>query len=276
MSPTRCAVLGSPIAHSVSPALHTAAYRTLGLTDWQYERHQVDADSLAGFVDQLGPQWRGLSLTMPLKQAALELGQVDPAAALVGAGNTLLLPERTVHNTDIVGLVRALQYAGVERVGTVTLLGSGATSRSALASVAELGANKIVVVARRPHRTEPLQRIAAELGIGVQVLGWAEVLTDPTLLGEVDLTISGVVAGAADPLAAVLAERSGAVFDVIYDPWPTPLAQAAQRAGRTVCHGLDLLVHQAVAQVELMTGHSVDPAVLMSAGRSALGLSTDL
>lgn len=269
-------MLGSPVEHSLSPALHTAAYAELGLTDWRYGRHRVEPAGLAGFVDGLDETWRGLSLTMPLKESVLELGPADRYAELVGAGNTLLLPERTVHNTDVPGLVQALRHAGVTAADTVTILGTGATSRSALASVAELGADRVLLVARTPAKAEPLRRLASELGIDLRVLDWVEAVERPTELPGCDLTVSGVVAGAADALAAPLAERSAAVFDVIYNPWPTELARAAAGAGRTVCHGLDLLVHQAVEQVRLMTGLAVDPDVLMSAGRSELGLPGDL
>lgn len=275
-SVVHCAVLGSPVDHSLSPALHRAAYRALGLTGWDYQRHRVEAAELAGFVDGLDPHWRGLSLTMPLKEAALELGPVDRHCALVGAANTVLLPERTVHNTDVPGLVLALRAAGVERVDSVTLLGTGATCRSALASVAELGARKVLVVARTPAKAAPLRELAATLGVGLDVAEWTEVEADRARLPEADLTVSGVVAGAADTLAERVVAHSNAVFDVIYHLWPTRLAEAAERADRILCHGLDLLVHQATEQVRLMTGHTVDPEVLMSAGRSELGLSGDL
>jgi hypothetical protein len=98
----RCAVLGSPIQHSLSPALHRAAYGYLGL-DWTYDRVEVDERGLAAFVGGLDASWRGLSLTMPLKVAVLELGNVDQLASLAGAGNTLILEggSRTVHNTDV-------------------------------------------------------------------------------------------------------------------------------------------------------------------------------
>lgn len=271
-----CAVLGSPVEHSLSPVLHRAAYRALGLSGWDYGRHRVEAAELAGFVDGLDASWRGLSLTMPLKEAALDLGPVDRYAELVGAANTLLLPERSVHNTDVPGLALALRAAGVDRVDTVTLLGTGATCRSALASVAELGANRVLVVARTPAKAEPLRELASRLGVALEVAEWGAVTAGGFTLPETDLTVSGVVAGAADALADQVAARSAAVFDVIYHPWPTRLAQAAEQAGRIVCHGLDLLVHQAVEQVRLMTGRAVDASVMMSAGRSELGLPGDL
>lgn len=262
-----CAVLGDPIEHSLSPALHRAAYADLGL-DWEYQRHRVDADGLAGFVAGLDGRWRGLSCTMPLKEAVMSLGTPSRTAALVGVGNTLILDDATVHNTDVEGLQQALRHAGMPEVRTVTLIGSGATARSALVALVDLGATAVTVLARRAEPAAELAALARRIDPGVEVthLPWQQAAE----LGEVDLAVATTVAGAIDPWAELIAERSRFVFDVLYDPWPTPLASAAQAHGRTVVNGLDLLVHQAVGQVRLMTGREVDPAVLMSAGQEAL------
>lgn len=261
-----CAVLGSPIAHSLSPALHRAAYDALGLEHWTYERHELAADDLVGFVVGLTPQWRGLSLTMPLKSAVLSLGAVDELAALVGAGNTLVFDDDgpKVYNTDVGGLVSAVSSAGASGVESVTILGAGATARSSLVSAARLGASRVTLLARTPAKAERLRPLADALGMTLDVAGW------DTDLAPTDLLVSTVTAGAADDRADECAAVAAVVFDAIYDPWPTPLAQAAESAGRTVLNGLDLLVGQAVEQVRLMTGRDVDAAVLLSAGRAAL------
>lgn len=259
-------MLGSPIAHSLSPALHQAAYGVLGL-DWSYDRYEVSEADLTGFVAGCDASWRGLSLTMPLKVAALALGEVDPVAAQAGAANTLVWePEgrRVLFNTDVAGLVWALTRAGVARLPRVTILGAGATARSTLVSVSQLGARTVTVVARTPSRAEPLQVLGAELGVTVDVQQWAAPLP------LADALLNTAVAGAADTLAGAAAASAPLVFDAIYDPWPTPLALAATAAGRTVVSGLDLLVGQALRQLELMTGSSVDPDVLYAAGRAAL------
>jgi shikimate dehydrogenase len=258
-------VLGSPIAHSLSPALHRAAYAALGL-DWTYDRFEVDEDGLSGFVADLDDRWRGLSLTMPLKVAALALGEVDPLAALVGAANTLVLTEgrARLHNTDVGGLVWALQQAGVQEVPRVTVLAAGATARSSLVSAARLGAETVTVVARDPAKVAPLVTLGAELGVVVSALPWSEPLP------PADAVISTAVAGAADGLARAAAASAPVVFDAVYDPWPTRLAEAATAAGCTVVNGLDLLVGQALLQVELMTGRPVEAEVLYAAGRAAL------
>ena len=259
-------MLGSPISHSLSPALHRAAYGVLGL-DWTYDRHEVDEYGLAAFVAGCDASWRGLSLTMPLKVAALALGEVDPLAAQVGAANTLVFEadgSRRLVNTDVGGLVWALQRVGTDRLAEVTLLGAGATARSSLVSVARLGARLVTVVARTPSRAEPLVALGSALGVRMQVRGWSEELP------AADALISTAVAGAADGLAEAAAVSAPVVFDAVYDPWPTRLAVAAEAAGCAVLNGLDLLVGQALLQLELMTGSSVDAEVLYSVGRDAL------
>lgn len=262
----RCAVLGSPIQHSLSPALHRAAYAELGL-DWTYDRFEVREDGLAAFVDGCDASWRGLSLTMPLKAAALGLGEVEPLARQAEAANTLIFEDdgrRRLHNTDVAGLVWALRRAGVERLEHVVVLGAGATARSSLLSVARLGARHVTVVARTPAKAAPLRTLGEELGVTVEVVPWSDSVP------AAHLVLSTAVAGAADALAARAAAAAPVVFDAVYDPWPTVLAAAAEAAGRQVVNGLDLLVGQALLQLELMTGHTVDPAVLYRAGRAAL------
>ncbi len=263
----RCAVLGSPIVHSLSPVLHRAAYAALGLSDWTYERFEMKEDGLAAFVAGCDASWRGLSLTMPLKVVALELGRVDRLAALVGAANTLVFTDDGpwLHNTDVGGLVSAVRRAAGDTVATVTILGSGATARSSLVSASLLGAGRVTVVARDPVKAEGLRSLSRELGLTLSVQGW------DAALPAAELVISTVTAGAADERAETIAASAPVIFDAIYEPWPTPLAAAAERAGRTVLNGLDLLVGQALLQIELMTGRSVDAELLLSAGRTALG-----
>jgi shikimate dehydrogenase len=255
-------VLGSPIAHSRSPDLHRAAYAELGL-DWSYERFEVTAEGLADFVAGLDRSWRGLSLTMPLKVAVLELGVVDDVAREAGAGNTLIFDDdgRRVYNTDVAGLAWAVRRAYPDALRRVTILGSGATARSALLSAVELGAQDVTVLARSPENARPLQMLAADHGLGFEVRPWSA--TVPTA----DLLISAVTAGAADELADEAGRSAPVIFDAIYAPWPTALAEAAARAGATVVRGLDLLVGQALLQIELMTGRPVVPEVLYAALR---------
>jgi shikimate dehydrogenase len=256
----RCAVLGSPIQHSLSPLLHAAAYASLGL-NWTYERVEVDEERLAPFVESLDASWRGLSLTMPLKAAVLELGAVDQLARLAGAGNTLILEAgtRRVYNTDVGGLAWAVREVTLSPLPRVTILGAGGTARAALIAAAQLGAEHVTVVARTPSRAEPLRALSAEVGVAVDITPWSMPLPDA------DFAVSTVVSGAADSIAQAVAASAPLVADVIYDPWPTVLASTAQQAGCTVISGRDLLVGQALLQIELMTGRPVGADVLYAA-----------
>jgi shikimate dehydrogenase len=256
----RCAVLGSPIEHSLSPALHAAAYISLGL-NWSYERVRVDQKQLAPFVDSLDVSWRGLSLTMPLKEAVLELGEVDELARLAGAGNTLILERgtRRVFNTDVGGLTWAVRNVTAAPVPRVTILGAGATARAALIAAAQLGAQQVSVVARTPSRAEPFRALSHDVGVELDIRPWS------TPLPDADLAVSTVISGAADSIAPAAAHSAPVVVDVIYDPWPTVLATTAQQAGCTVISGRDLLVGQALLQIELMTGRPVAADVLYAA-----------
>ncbi|MGH3357140.1 MAG: shikimate dehydrogenase [Nocardioidaceae bacterium] len=270
---TRCAVLGSPVAHSLSPVLHRAAYRELGLA-WEYDAIEVTEEELPDFLDGLRPPWRGLSLTMPLKRAVLPLlDEVSETARAAGAANTLLLDvhgRRTGENTDVPGMVSALEERGVSRVATAVVVGGGATATSAVLALSRMGCHSVTLWVREPARArETLEAAARVTGApSVQVAGAETPVEDQ---GEVDLVLSTIPASAQEPVAVGLAERAAAVFDVLYDPWPTPLARAATSAHRPLVSGLDLLLHQATRQVELMTGCDTAPLEAMrSAGRAAL------
>ena len=271
----RCAVLGSPIAHSLSPILHRAAYAELGLTDWTYDRFEVGKGELAGFVADCDESWRGFSMTMPLKDEALELGRVTAVAELTRAANTLILGRDGVelHNTDVEGFWRPLvAHFGVETASEVpvesaVVLGGGATARSAFVALATMGVREVAVCARTRSKVEEWAPLFDASGVVPRILDFAEV-------PESELLISTVTKGAADGLADRVAASQGIVFDAIYDPWPTELARAAVGRGRVVFSGLDMLVAQAVAQVGLMTGRSFDGGalteVMLAAGRAAL------
>ena len=256
----RCAVLGSPIEHSLSPALHRAAYTQLGL-DWTYDKLEIDQHRLASFVAGLDESWRGLSLTMPLKVAVLELGEVDQLAQLAGAGNTLILEAdtRRVYNTDVGGLAWAVRQVTTVPLPRVTILGTGATASAALIAAAQLGAQQVTVAARTPSRAEPLRALSRELGVELEIRPWW------ARLPQTNLAVSTVVSGAADTIAPSVADSAPLIVDAIYDPWPTVLATTAQQAGCTVISGRDLLIGQALLQIELMTGRSVPAELLYAA-----------
>jgi shikimate dehydrogenase len=267
----RCAVLGDPIEHSLSPALHRAAYVALGL-DWTYDAVRVPAGGLAAYVAGLGPEWRGLSLTMPLKREVVPLlTSRDRWTEVSGVANTLLLDTgggRHGLNTDVPGAEAALAEATDAPLRTAVVLGGGATAASVLLALAERGLERATLAVRDAAR-------AADTVAAVARHPRPPEVTVTTLagLGETaaDLVVSTVpVAAQTDRVLAAVRDVA-VVFDVVYDPWPTPLAAAAAADGRTVVSGLDLLVWQAVDQVRAMTGRfDVPVEVMRRAGQVGL------
>jgi len=257
----RAAVLGRPISHSLSPVLHGGAYHALGL-DWQFTAIDLGADELASFLRSRGPEWVGFAATMPLKRAVLERADTASARAIaVGAGNTLLRrPDGgwTADNTDVAGIVTALTEAGV-RPRTATVLGAGGTAQAAVVALAELGLSRCTVLVRDVARTADVVQTGRRAGIEVQVGS----LDDATG----DLVISTLPPGAADPLAARPWGAGQALLDVVYAPWPTPLAAAVGSAGGVVVSGALMLLHQAAVQVELMTGRPAPVEAMRAALR---------
>jgi shikimate dehydrogenase len=234
--------------------LHATAYASLGLTEWRYEAIECAEAGLPGLVDALGPEWAGLSLTMPLKRVALTVAdEVSPLAGAVGAANTLVLGgHRRAENTDVAGIVAALQEAGLGQVGAAVVLGAGGTAQAALAALRALGERTPTVVVRDPARTTELRTAADRLGVHPTIRGGLPGVELP----DADVVISTLPSGAADALRPQRWQTRPVVLDVVYAPWPTPLATAALAAGCRVVSGLAMLLHQAVAQVELMTGQS--------------------
>lgn len=270
-SPRRAAVLGKPIGHSLSPVLHRAAYAALGLDGWRYDRFEADEAALPAFLAGLDASWAGLSLTMPLKRAVIPLlDGISDTAASVEAVNTVVFTgggRRTGENTDIPGIVEALRERGVERVGRAAVLGAGATASSALAALSRICSGEVTAYVRSESRAAEMRGWGERLGVAVTTADWdaaAEAFDAP-------LVVATTPAGATDHLAGAVPERPGTLFDVLYEPWPTRLAAAWSARGGAVVGGLDLLVHQAVLQVELMTGRAPAPlAAMRAAGEAAL------
>jgi shikimate dehydrogenase len=270
----RCAVLGSPISHSLSPVQHRAAYAELGL-DWEYDAREVRAEELPGFLDGLDDSWRGLSLTMPLKRAVLPLlDDVGDRARQTGAANTVLLRggRRTGHNTDVPGAAAAIRSRTDRPVTTAVVFGGGATAASVMLALAELGCRTIRVVVRDPARVQTTLEVAGRHPARpmVEVLTFRELGGIPESL-QPAIAVSTIPAQAQDENVLRVAATAPVLFDVVYHPWPTPLARLASSAGLTLVSGLDLLVHQAALQVQLMTGVANAPLDAMrAAGEAAL------
>ncbi|BCW71444.1 shikimate dehydrogenase [Arthrobacter sp. NicSoilB8] len=286
----RAAVLGHPISHSKSPALHRAAYAHLGV-DIAYSAIDVTEAGLPAFMRQVRDEvradgsWRGLSVTMPLKSAMVaEVDEVRGVARALGVVNTVAFESNgnggghtrlVAYNTDVPGIVNALRHAGAATAPTAAVLGGGGTSAAAIAALKELGAASAKVFVRDVSRATEARAASAAVGLPVQVLPLAGAAA---AVAAADVVISTLPPRAADALAGELAEElaakpagalpppdgqrlpspgvltPGVLLDVAYDPWPSRIAAAWQDAGGTVVPGLEMLIYQAVEQVRHFTG----------------------
>ncbi|NLG47485.1 MAG: shikimate dehydrogenase [Gordonia sp.] len=267
-APRRAAVLGSPVGHSRSPALHRAAYAALGLDGWTYDAIETDAEQLPDRVGSAGPEWVGFSVTMPGKLAALAFAdERTPRAELIGSANTLV---RTPNGwradcTDVDGVAGSLVEVGLPGTATrAVLIGAGGTALPAIAALADAGVSAVTVVARSADRARGVIDLAERLGVDAAVIGYAAGRDLRNACAEADVTISTVPAAAAEPLVSTVSASSRLV-DVIYDPWPTPLAAAVAAAGGTVVGGIVMLLNQAYSQVEQFTGQPAPKAAMAAA-----------
>ena len=275
---THLAVLGSPIAHSLSPTLHTAAYDVLGVP-FTYGRHEVASGGLDAFVAGLGPEQRGLSLTMPLKREVLPM--LDRTTALVdelGVANTLAFRDeggrvvRAGANTDVEGIVRPVEALG-HVPGEATILGGGATAASALTASLRLGARLVRVFLRDTTKARDLVGLATRLGVSLEV----HPLADLEQAGPLGFVVSTLPGGAADSLPLVPSGPDALLFDVAYEPWPTAVASRWEAAGGRVLNGLDMLTEQAIGQIRFfLTGDEDEllpsEALVRRAMRVSVGL----
>ncbi|MFN8070897.1 MAG: shikimate dehydrogenase [Mycobacterium sp.] len=254
MTARRAAVLGSPVAHSRSPQLHLAAYRALGLDDWTYDRIECTEDQLPSLVSGFGPEWVGVSVTMPGKFAALRFAdERTERAELVGSANTLVRTEGgwRADNTDIDGVAGALGHRrGLRRA---MVLGSGGTAPAAVVGLCELGVAEVVVAARNREAAARLVDLGSRLGMTASFCDLSRSDDLDAAAGDVDVLVSTIPAEAAARYAGALAGVP-VLLDAIYNPWPTPLAQAVSAGGGEVISGLQMLLHQAFSQVEQFTG----------------------
>lgn len=264
----RAAVLGDPIEHSKSPQLHLAAYGALGLGDWTYERIRCTGEQLPGLVGCLGPDWVGVSVTMPGKVAALDFADIrTDRSILAGSANTLVQTSKgwRADCTDVDGVVGALREYGVDDLSgsAVTVLGAGGTSRPALVALASLGASSATVLARSVDRARDTLACGEASGLRMSFLSIDDAALADVVAASAVL-VSTVPAAAAAPIVDALA-YAPVVLDAIYDPWPTPLAAAVEAAGGTVVSGLAMLLNQAYGQVEQFTGRPAPKSAMRAA-----------
>lgn len=269
----KAAVLGSPVSHSLSPVLHNAAYRALGL-DHSYSAIEVSESELGDFLETVDADWLGVSLTMPLKEVAFQFSDSsDELANLTGSINTLIFESKIkAYNTDVLGIIDALTGAGSDQVSTAVIFGSGATARSALVAAHKLGAQEVSCVARNTDDVRRMATVAAEIGINFSHTQ----LSDSGWLAA-DLVVNTTPIGVMDETAPEVISPKGLLLDVVYNPWPTQLAASWSVTGGTIVSGLSMLLHQAGHQVTLMTGKPAPVAQMRDALNAELlarGLST--
>ena len=263
----RCGVLGDPIEHSLSPVLHRAGYDAVGL-DWTYDAHRVSAGGLAAVLSDLGPDWRGLSLTMPLKREALGLvDELTPRAELSGAVNTVVLTDgfRSGDNTDLPGAAAAIRERTEADLRAAVILGGGATATSVGLALIELGVRSVRLLVREEARAGETREVLSAHSTAPEVVVGGLDATDPLWA---DIVVSTIPAHAQTDALLARCAPVPIVFEALYEPWPTPLAASAE--GRVLVGGLDLLVHQAAIQFELFTGVVAPLEAMRAAGEDAL------
>jgi shikimate dehydrogenase len=258
----RAAVLGSPISHSLSPQLHKIAYEILGIQA-DYSRFDVKSGGLPDFLVE-HPELDALSLTMPLKEEALLIADsVSQISSQIQSGNTLSKKDGiwNLTSTDVEGFIQALKVNNFSSDGTALIIGSGATARAcvaALASVDRIQKGKIHVIHRNPDREKQMRAAAPLIDLEFHIWDSFPIINDTSLV------VNTTPAGIADAFCDFVDKPRGLYFEALYNPWPTLLFDrwGSQGAGRI--DGIDLLVHQAISQVEIFTGISVDRKSLSS------------
>lgn len=261
MLPVKAAVLGSPVSHSLSPVLHNAAYAALELNN-TYEAIETIQSELGSFLAGVDGDWLGVSLTMPLKEVAFDFADTcDDLSKVTGAINTLVFRDGIrAFNTDVLGIIDALTEAGVEKVGTAVIFGSGATARSSIAAFHKRGAKEVSCVARNISDVKRMATMATELG-----LNFTHAQLDDSGWLHADVVVNTTPVGVMDNSAREVISPKGLLLDVVYNPWPTQLAASWSVNGGVIVSGLSMLLHQAGHQVSLMTGKQAPLAQMREA-----------
>ena len=252
----RAAVLGSPISHSLSPQLHKFAYEVLGI-EAEYSRFDVKSDDLPRFLIE-HPELNALSLTMPLKEKALLIADnVSKISLQIQSGNTLSKEDGrwNLTSTDVEGFLQALEANNFESEGTALIIGSGATARACAAALSTdpgLQSKKLHVIHRNPEREKQMRAAAPSIDFTFHL--WDSF----TLINDMGLVVNTTPTGIADVFCDYVSKPRGFYFEALYNPWPTLLCDRWANQGGRGIDGIDLLVHQAISQVEIFSGKSVE------------------
>ena len=265
----RAFVIGQPIAHSLSPVLHNAAYQALGLGH-EFDKLEVAPDDLPDFINSIDEDVLGLAVTMPHKQRIMDLiDAIEPMAQAVGAVNTVVPSGKvlTGFNTDVYGIVQAIRESGeIPENARATILGARATASSALAALGQLNVYDVDVVARNFAGPDYISLAEMRLGVTTNHIPWRDASRALASMNNADIIVSTLPSGTADHWATDYEPKPGAiVLDAAYDPWPSELARVAEAGGANVASGYKMLLHQACQQIELMTGHSAPVEAMRSA-----------
>ena len=263
MSSKYAVVAGSPIEHSLSPLIHKAGYEALKM-DWNYKKIELSTSTLSDYVKNRDENLIGMSLTMPLKEVSLEVADsVTELAKRANSANTLLFRDNKVFagNTDIYGIVAALKTNKSLDISNPSIIGSGATARSAIAALSQLGAKKVILCSRNETTLIELAKVAKDFGLESTEVAWKDIYKAMAA----STVISTLPSGAMDSFAAMGPEIPGSLLDVTYSPWPSKIALEWILRRGFVVSGLEMLLHQAVRQFELMTGKKAPIAQMREA-----------
>jgi shikimate dehydrogenase len=268
----KAAVLGYPIAHSLSPVLHGKAFELLGIAG-SYEAIEVESGGLAQFLKSLGQSYDYLSLTMPLKEEVLDIAkdsgiEVDELAQRIQSVNTLIRKGSgwIATSTDGSGFIKALASAGYDHFNSVLILGAGGTARAVAGALDDI-ADNVAVMGRSVRRNAGIA--ACFRKVVPEFIVW----DDQIDLRQFDLVVNTTPSGAADLVAEYIPSKvEGLLFDVLYKPWPTLIARRWSDGGGKVISGLELLLYQGIDQINLV--HPLGQKIIDSELRLALDIAS--
>lgn len=256
-------VLGSPISHSLSPVLHRVAYAALGITA-QYNAYEVGSGELKKFLSNDGKDLNCLSLTMPLKEEAVEIADhVSELARQIASGNTLHKMEDGWHltSTDVEGFSFALSAHAKSSTGKVAVIGAGATARAVIAAC-NVQCETLTVIGRSESRMESIAKAAPHRA--VEFVNWNSHVS----LDAFDLVVNTTPGDSAAKFVEEVSAPQGTFFELIYNPWPTHLFAHWNQSGGSTIDGLELLIHQAISQIEIFSGQTVNRSELAALMRT--------